>query len=139
MPSTPVWRGAWAGTPLFDSLYSTHRLMMAGVDFHLEGEAYFMKDKTHTQAEQTGTSLQDHQLGNPPVQYQSFAAVLAGNDEEAATRLRALDFEPLRLFHFQIDRLRQIVYRIRKEKFDEAEARAKLEALPQTEDDDFLP
>ena len=83
--------------------------------------------------------MPDRPLGEPAVEYQAFAAVLAGNDEEAALRLRSLEFEPLRLFHFQIGRLRQIIFRMRKEKFDAAEVRAKLEALPQSDDDDFLP
>jgi hypothetical protein len=60
--------------------------------------------------------------------WQALAAVIDGmNDEEAAERLETLTPEQLRIFHFQLDRIRAMTGRIRSRKMKEADAAAKQE------------
>lgn len=63
-----------------------------------------------------------------PVIWQALAAVIDGmDDEEAGDRLEALTPEELRVFHFQLDRIRTLTRNIRFRKMREADEAAKEE------------
>lgn len=58
--------------------------------------------------------------------WQALAAVIDGmDDDEAGERLEALTPEELRMFHFQLDRIRTLTRNIRFRKMREAEEEAK--------------
>lgn len=60
--------------------------------------------------------------------WQALAAVIDGmDDDEAAERLEALNPEQLRVFHFQLDRIRTLTRNIRFRKMREADGEAKEE------------
>jgi len=54
--------------------------------------------------------------------WQVLAAIIDGNDDvEATERLNTLGIEQLRIFRFQVDRARQLVYNVQGRKMREAE------------------
>lgn len=67
-------------------------------------------------------------IGTSGVIWQALAAVIDGmDDDEAKDRLEALTVEELRVFHFQLDRIRTLTYNVRYQKMKAADAQAKEE------------
>lgn len=70
----------------------------------------------------------ERQIDSSLVIWQALAAVIDGmDDDEAAERLEALSPEELRVFHFQLDRIRTITRNVRFRKMKDADDAAKVE------------
>lgn len=70
--------------------------------------------------------LPEREIKTSGVIWQALAAVIDGmDDEEAKLRLEALNPEELRVFHFQLDRIRTLTRDIRFRKMREADEAAK--------------
>ena len=73
-------------------------------------------------------TLPEREINTSGVVWQALAAVIDGMDDgEAAERLEMLQPEELRVFHFQLDRIRTLTRNIRFRKMKEAEDAAKQE------------
>lgn len=73
-------------------------------------------------------TFQERQIESSKMIWQALAAVIDGmNDNEAAERLETLTPDDLRIFHFQLDRIRAMTRNIRFRKMREADEAAKLE------------
>jgi hypothetical protein len=67
------------------------------------------------------------EIDTEQVVWQALAAVIDGKDDnEAKERLRALGVTELRVFRFQVDRMRTLVYNVQKEKMQEHELEERL-------------
>ena len=67
------------------------------------------------------------ELGNPHIEYQAFAAVVDGYDNDAQAWLEKLSIEELRVLHFQIDRIRTLTRNVREHKMAMRDAELKIE------------
>lgn len=70
---------------------------------------------------------QVREYGEPRVPYQAFAAVIAGYDDDVKMWLEEMSIEELRIFHFQLDRIRTLCRNVREQKMAVADAVAKAE------------
>lgn len=78
--------------------------------------------------ESAARTFQERVINTSDVIWQSLAAVIDGqDDDEAKERLEALDVDQLRLFHFQLDRIRTLTYNVRYFKMKRIDEAAKQE------------
>jgi hypothetical protein len=96
-------------------------------EYLTEGEDFMSSSNGNNGNNESKNTPQTRPLGEPHLTYQAFAAVLAGHDDEVGMWLEMMTIDELRIFHFQLDRIRTLCRNVRSAKMRMAEAQAKAE------------